>query len=64
MVFVYKLLVKVISNTALLKLLRFVEFKNSEKKIKSPLIIYADFEIISMAENHEKQNPEESYTNK
>ena len=52
------------SNTALLKLLRFVKFKTSEKKIKSPLIIYSDFEIILMAENHEKQNPEESYTNK
>ena len=38
--------------------------KNSERKIKSPFIIYADFESILVLENNGKQNPEESYTNK
>ena len=42
----------------------FVKFKNDERKIKSPFIIYADFEIILVPENNRKQNPEESYTNR
>ena len=34
------------------------------RKIKSPFIIYADFESILVPEDNGKQNPEESYTNK
>ena len=34
------------------------------KKIKSALIIYADFESILVPENNGKQNPKEPYTNK
>ena len=41
-----------------------VKSKNYERKIKSPIIIYADFESVLVPENNEKQNPEESYTNK
>ena len=37
-----------------------VKFKNYERKIKPPFIIYADLEL----EHNRKQNPEESYTNK
>ena len=36
----------------------FVNFKNNERIIKSPLIIYADFESILMPENNAKQNSE------
>ena len=43
---------------------KFVKFKNYERKIKSPFIIYADFESILVPENSQKQNPEEHYTNK
>ena len=43
---------------------QYVKFKYYERKIKSPFIIYADFEIILVPENNKKQNPEESYTNK
>ena len=43
---------------------KFVKFKNYERKIKSPFIIYADFESILVLENSEKQNPEEYYTSK
>ena len=39
----------------------YVKFKNYERKIKSPFIIYANFESILMPENNEKQNPKESY---
>ena len=42
----------------------YVKFKNYERKIKSPFIIYVDFERILVPENNGKQNPEESYTNK
>ena len=42
----------------------FVKFKNYERKIKSPFMIYADFESILVPEDNGKQNPEESYTNK
>ena len=38
----------------------YVKFRNSERKTKSPLIIYADFESISVPEDNRKQNPEES----
>ena len=42
----------------------FVKFKNYERKIKSPFMIYADFESILVPENNEKQIAEKSYTNK
>ena len=41
-----------------------IKFKNYERKIKSPFIIYADFESILVPEDNGKQNPEEPYTNK
>ena len=34
----------------------FLKFKNYERKIKSPFIIYANFESILMPEKIEKQN--------
>ena len=39
----------------------FVKFKNVERKMKSPFMIYSDFEIILVLENNGKQNPNESY---
>ena len=42
----------------------YVRFKNYERKIKSPFIIYAGFESILVIENNRKLNPEESYTQK
>ena len=42
----------------------FVKFKNYERKVNSSIIIYANFEIISVPENNGKQTPEESYANK
>ena len=41
-----------------------VTFKNYDREIKSPFIIYADFESFSLPEDNGKQNPLESYTNK
>ena len=41
-----------------------VKLKNYERKIKSPFMIYADFESILVPENDGKKNPNESYTNK
>ena len=38
--------------------------KNYERKVKSPFIIYVDFESILVPEDNGKQNPNESYTNK
>ena len=38
--------------------------KKYKRKIKSPLMINADFEIILVPENNEKPNPDESYTNR
>ena len=35
-----------------------------EKKIKSPFMIYTDFESILVPEGNGKQNPNESYINK
>ena len=35
----------------------YVKFKNFERKIKSPLMIYADFESILAPEDNGKQNP-------
>ena len=37
----------------------YVRFKNYKRKIKSPNIIDADFEIILVPENNAKQNPQE-----
>ena len=42
----------------------YVQFENLERKIKSPYIIYADFESILESGNNGKQNPEKSQTNK
>ena len=42
----------------------YVKFKNVEKKIKSPFMIYGDFKSILGPEDNGKQNPNESYTNK
>ena len=42
----------------------YVKFKNFVRKIKSPFMIYADFESILVPEDNRKQNPNESYTNK
>ena len=42
----------------------YVKFKNYERNIKSPFIIFADFESILVSESIGKLNPEESYMNK
>ena len=42
----------------------YVKFKNYERKIKSPFIIYADFESILVPEDNGKENIKEYYTNK
>ena len=42
----------------------YVKFKNYERKIKSPFMIYADFESILVPEDYGKQNADEYYTNK
>ena len=39
---------------------RYVKFKNYERKIKSPFMIYADFGSILVPEDNGKQNPQES----
>ena len=36
--------------------------KNCQRKIKSPFMIYADIESISVPQDSDKQNPEESFT--
>ena len=41
-----------------------VKFKNYERKIKPPFIIYADFESILVSKDNGKQNPEEPHTDK
>ena len=41
----------------------YLEFKNFMRKIKSPLMIYADVKSILVAENNGNQNPNETYTN-
>ena len=40
------------------------KFKKYERKIKSPFIIYADFQSILVPKNNRKHNPKGSYTNK
>ena len=42
----------------------YVQFENYERKVKSPFIIYTDFESILGPENKRKQNPDKTYTNK
>ena len=41
-----------------------VKFKNFERKLKPPIMIYVDFASIPVPEDKGKQNPNESYTNK
>ena len=38
----------------------YVKFKDYERKIKTPFIIYADLESILVTEDNGKQNPQES----
>ena len=40
---------------------KYVNFKSSQRKIKSPFIIYSDFESILVPEDNGKQNLNESY---
>ena len=42
----------------------YVRLKNYGRKIKSPFMIYADFENILVPVDNGNQNPGESYTNK
>ena len=42
----------------------YVKLKNSERKIKSPFMIYVDFKSILVPEDNGNQIPNESYTNK
>ena len=41
-----------------------IKFKNVERKIKSPFLIYVNFESILVPEDKGKQDSNESYTNK
>ena len=43
---------------------KYVKFKNYERKIKSRLIIYVDFEAFLVPKGNRRQKPEESYTKK
>ena len=42
----------------------YVKFKNFERNIKPPFMIYADFESVLVPEDNGKENPNESCTNK
>ena len=42
----------------------YINFKNFDRKIKSPFMIYANLESILVSEDNGKQNPDESYTTK
>ena len=42
----------------------YFKLKNYERKIKSPFMIYADFESILVPEDNGEQNADEYYTNK
>ena len=42
----------------------YINFKNFDRKIKSPFMIYANLESILVPEDNGKQNPDESYTTK
>ena len=46
----------------MLKKDKYVKFKNYKRKIKSPFMIYANFESLLVPEDNGKQNSEESYT--
>ena len=48
----------------MLKKGEYIKFKNCERKIKSPFMIYADFESIPVPKDNGRQNPNESYTDK
>ena len=41
-----------------------VKFKNFERKVKSPFMIYSDFESILVPKDNLNQNPEKSFTSK
>ena len=41
-----------------------IKLKNFERKMKSPFMIYADFESILVPKDNGKQNPNEFYTKK
>ena len=42
----------------------YAKFKTFQRKLKSPFMIYTDFERIRRLEDNGKQNPNESYTTK
>ena len=42
----------------------YVKFKNFKRKIKSPFMIYVDFENILVPEDNGKQNPNKFHTTK
>ena len=42
----------------------YIKLKNFGRKMNTPFMIYADCESILVPEDNEKQNPDESYTNK
>ena len=48
----------------MLKKGEYVKFINSERKIKSPFMIYSNFESVLVIEDNGKQNPNKSYKNK
>ena len=43
---------------------KYVGIENFQRKIKSPFMVYEDFESILIPDDGGKQNPDESYTNK
>ena len=43
---------------------KYIKFKNYERKIQSPFMIYPDFESILVPGDNKNQNPDESYTSK
>ena len=48
----------------MLKKGKYIKFKNYEIKTKSSFMFYADIESILVPEDHDKQNPEETYMKK
>ena len=46
------------------KKVKYIKLKNLGRQIKSPFMIYADFESILVPEDKGKQNLNDSYTNK
>ena len=63
---ILKTVLKLMSNKEIImpKKGEYVKFKNYKRKIKSPFIIYADYESILIPKNNGKQNPREFYKNK